>query len=593
MRCRALGRAVPCLVLWGILWAVASSPVNGSATDEEAGPVAESLFALNQIGYAPAWPKVALWLSPPAGKGGQQREVLLLDADSGERILRIVASRPRRDVLTGQMVRLVDFSHFRRPGRYLLAHGQLRSPSFQVGEGLYRQPLELLLRSFYLQRCGVALDDPETGIAHGACHLDDGVLARAGAGAEALGSAGAAHPAPGGWHDAGDYGKYVAPTAISIARVLDLYLHDPAFFGGLDLRLPDAEQGLPDLLVEMRHGLRWLLAMQRADGAFYRKLSGKAWPKKLLPEEDLQTRYLYGISTPETSKAVAVLAMANRAYRELEPAFAEHCLAAARRGWRFLETREGMFVDEGEGDNSGSGPYLLSKIDQEAALRTDSDDRFWAAAELWLATGESVFQGSVESHGPELGWHLFEWKDASSMGMAHLLWQGESMSHALGPAFAERMERRARRGLSRARSNPYGLANLRFVWGSNKMAAEEGVLLAQAHGETKGRRFLHAALDQLHYLMGRNPFGTVYVTGLGEKRVENPCHIFGSTAGHTIPGLLVGGPNEAAQAKIAPKDQGPLSWADNRLSYATNEYAIDYNASLIGLIGILRHAGAL
>jgi endoglucanase len=59
-----------------------------------------------------------------------------------------------------------------------------------------------------------------------------------------------------------------------------------------------------------------------------------------------------------------------------------------------------------------------------------------------------------------------------------------------------------------------------------------------------------------------------------------------------LPGLLVGGPNEKEQSGIAPKFKGLLSYADDSLSYATNEYAIDLNASLIGLIGLLLNSSS-
>jgi endoglucanase len=54
-----------------------------------------------------------------------------------------------------------------------------------------------------------------------------------------------------------------------------------------------------------------------------------------------------------------------------------------------------------------------------------------------------------------------------------------------------------------------------------------------------------------------------------------------------IPGLMVGGPNTYAQDGIAPKDLGPLSYIDDARSYASNEYAIDYNAPAIALMGMV------
>jgi endoglucanase len=77
------------------------------------------------------------------------------------------------------------------------------------------------------------------------------------------------------------------------------------------------------------------------------------------------------------------------------------------------------------------------------------------------------------------------------------------------------------------------------------------------------------------------------VTGVGTRPVQNVHHIFARARKIMIPGLLVGGANSGAQDNIAPKNQGILSYIDDERSYATNEYAIDYNASLITLLGMV------
>jgi len=116
------------------------------------------------------------------------------------------------------------------------------------------------------------------------------------------------------------------------------------------------------------------------------------------------------------------------------------------------------------------------------------------------------------------------------------------------------------------------------------MAAQEGVLLLYAASITQRQAFRQAAADQLHYLLGRNPVDQSFVTGAGTRSVENIAHIYVRATGKQVPGLLVGGPNELAQAKIAPRNRGPLSYADDARSYATNEYAIDYTSALIALL---------
>jgi endoglucanase len=133
----------------------------------------------------------------------------------------------------------------------------------------------------------------------------------------------------------------------------------------------------------------------------------------------------------------------------------------------------------------------------------------------------------------------------------------------------------------------YRLANDNFIWASNKMAAEEGITLLYAYQVTGNQAYFTAAVDQLDYLLGRNHFNKSFITGVGSNSVRNVHHRIAQAKKIVIPGLMVGGPNTEAQDGIAPKGLGPLSYLDDDRSYATNEYAIDYNASVIGLMGML------
>src|SRR4029079_17016314 len=77
-----------------------------------------------------------------------------------------------------------------------------------------------------------------------------------------------------------------------------------------------------------------------------------------------------------------------------------------------------------------------------------------------------------------------------------------------------------------ADSSAYGVAMQRqdFVWGSNAVAANQGLILMQAYRITGDTTFLHAAVGNLDYIMGRNPTGYSYVTGVGAKTPMHPHH---------------------------------------------------------------------
>ncbi len=536
---------------------------------------------LNQVGYGPTWQKQAFLLN---GSNPDSAEVKVIDRNTGKFVLTL---QPQGDVSAGSVsdrLQVIDFSAITKPGTYVLQTGALQSAPFAISPEPYQDALTQLLRSYYLQRCGVEINDSVTGIRHAPCHLKDGAIAHA----DRAHSEGQTIAASGGWHDAGDYGKYVSTATVTIGRLLSLYEQFPSSLKDAQLTIPESGNGIPDLLDEMQVGLDWLLTQQRPDGAVYRKLSGRQWPIDKAPDEDQQPRYVYGISTPETAKFAAVMAMAGRVYQPILPKQAERYTTAATQAWQFLQGQPAMQVDWVDGDDSGSGKYLFSEIDNEDSLKTDEDDRLWASAELSVTLHQPQFEQYFATHLKKMDYTLFEWKDPSSLGMVDYLMQigSDRAKPALKHLIRTKLLKRADSLLQKTDQNPYRLANDRFIWGSNKMAAEEGITLAYAYQLTRNPRYLNAARDQIHFILGRNPFNQTFVSGVGTNPVKNVNHLFARAKNIYIPGLLVGGPNSGAQDGIAPKNQGVLSYVDSVKSYATNEYAIDYNASLITLIAL-------
>jgi endoglucanase len=103
-------------------------------------------------------------------------------------------------------------------------------------------------------------------------------------------------------------------------------------------------------------------------------------------------------------------------------------------------------------------------------------------------------------------------------------------------------------------------------------------------------RYRNAALDNLHYLLGRNAFSLSFVTRLGENPFRHPHNRLGAGAGITEPwpGLLSGGPNptrEDALVRQLPSGTPPAKmYLDEVGSYSTNETAINWNAALVFML---------
>ena len=125
-----------------------------------------------------------------------------------------------------------------------------------------------------------------------------------------------------------------------------------------------------------------------------------------------------------------------------------------------------------------------------------------------------------------------------------------------------------------------------FNWGSNSNAANQGILLVKAYLISGDKKYIHHALSNVDYILGRNATGYCFVTGLGSKPPMNPHHRQSVSDGivEPVPGLLVGGPNPGMQDKCVYQFKEPeTAYLDQSCSYASNEIAINWNAPLVYL----------
>ena len=119
----------------------------------------------------------------------------ILDTARKAVVLRVAMGLPTVDAQSGDTLRALDFSILNKEGVYRVRYGGVESAPFRVGRNVYDSLVTLMLRSYYLQRCGVAVRDSVNGIYHEACHLADGILARK----DELHAQGTSIKAHGGW----------------------------------------------------------------------------------------------------------------------------------------------------------------------------------------------------------------------------------------------------------------------------------------------------------------------------------------------------------------------------------------------------------
>ena len=520
-----------------------------------------SPFRVNQVGYAAGLPvRVAVLTDAP---------VRLTDAEG--RCLREFKATLTFDEASGDRMALADLGILPEGTYRLETDTEVRA--FTVKAQPWREVTNALIKGLYFQRCGCALCAQHAGpYVHAACHTansrdwEDQSVRRS---------------VTGGWHDAGDYGKYVSPGAVTVAHLLWTWKLFPEGCGD-PLNIPETGNGLPDILNEARWELDWLLKMQRADGAFHHKLTKSHFAPFIMPEEDREQEYLMPVSSCATGAACACLALAGRVYRPFDQTFAEDALAAAEKAWNWLEAHPDLLPFKNpEGVRTG-----------QYGDRSDRDERFWAACELFAATGKDRYREAAEAlYAEGLNPTAFGWADVTGLGSLCCLFDlkgqaGEVLFGKLKEDFLQRCES----VMAVSNQSGYGTALPadRYIWGSILPIMGNAMAMLLHHRLTGREEMRDAALNQLHYALGLNALDTCFITGFGEKPVLHPHHRPSGADGieAPVPGLISGGPNKvfpypSTREKLGPDVPPAKYFMDETPSADTNEIAIYWNSPAI------------
>lgn len=525
---------------------------------------------IDQAGYRPRDSKVAVVTGQkgrePAGK------FYVLTALSEKVAWEGTLSSPKEDFVTDECLCQADFSAFTRPGSYKIrVPGVGDSYVFEVGDDVYGEVYRIAARSYFLQRCGTAIDDKESGIKHAACHLDDARL---------KGVSGMKLDLTGGWHDAGDYGKYMPTAAVTAAQLMLAYELFPDLFADGDLGILESGNGTADLLDEVRYELEWMLRMQQEDGGVLHKINSPNFPGMIRPEEDTGRRLAYEVGTADTGTFAGAMAIAARVYRAIDAPFAGRCLQAAQKAAGFLATHRATLKPT----NDNTGAYATGGV---------SDETLWAFAELFRTTGQMEHFQTAEPLIPR-------YKDFGQMGwdntitFAYLaLLAAPGTPAEVRSEIADSLRSQADRVAEKVAYSGYhmalGLGD--FAWASNKAALANAVNLIIADKFWPNPAYRAAALSQLHYVLGVNALSKSFVTLIGTDYPRYPHHRLVKANGTLVPGLLVGGPNDNAEDGRYPKGLRFKGYVDEEEAYSCNEYAIDYNAPLVFVAAYFAGAG--
>ena len=525
---------------------------------------------LNQIGYHPNDEKRAVIRNSSNG----DEKFTVIDVQSKETVFEGEVKPGTSLGSSGDNVAYADLTAFKTPGTYKIStKNSGESYDFTIDDNVYDEALKDSIRMLYLQRCGCELPESLAGdFAHAACHTEE---------ARIYGSKRYAS-VTGGWHDAGDYGRYTVPGVKAVADLLLAYENYPEAFKDT-INIPESGNGIPDVLNEARYELEWLLKMQAPDGGVYHKVTGLNFDGFIKADECTEPLYILPESKTASADFAAIMYMAARVYKDFDKEFAAKCENAAGPALSaYIAHINDRNYTNPEDVNTGEYPDGSSV-----------DEFFWAICEGYKTTGDSRFAAMIdkvdfsriESDG-------FGWDDMSGYAFYAYMTSKDELKVPVDikGRFMEMCSALKDTALN---GEAYGCTITDdYPWGSNMYVANNAMALLMAHQLTGDDDYRLAAKRQLDYLLGTNTTSYCFLTGYGTQAPQHPHHRPSQAIGKCMKGMLVGGPNsrlEDPYAKTVLANEAKAKcYVDNDQSYSCNEVTIYWNSPLVYVLAGLK-----
>jgi hypothetical protein len=540
-------------------------------TPEPAQPASPVHLRLNQVGYLPGDIKVALALTDVSLEGSSFD---LLDPASGQVVFSGSVGHDRGAYGPFAHLYELDFSELTAEGVFALRVSDQTSPPTTISRTAYGGLIAASLRFFEVQRCG------ETGPrAHDPCHLLDGIAQGGPLDGETVDAAG-------GWHDAGDYIKYLITVGYSTNLLLTAYERHPNAFVN-----PENSSALPAVLAEARVGLDWMLKLwdPEHEVLYYQVSDERDHEHWRLPEQDdsrLPARPLWacepGKGANVAGKAAAALALASVLWNDAAQPYQDAELAAT-----YLQAAVEIYAYGKEHPEAQA-----SKPTDFYEEKTWRDDLALAAAQLYRATGDEVFLQEARDYAAAAGaFESLDWANTHALAHYEIARLDPTYVDKAAGFLAAHLEAAA--AYSTVQSFSVGISE--FHWGSNETMANVALEALWYEDLTGDSTYRGLAQDQRDFILGRNPWGVCWVNGAGTNWPRFPHHQIADIAGIELVGFW----DEGATPLSTFKEAGPRRlrgediyaefqteeavYHDDAEDWVTNEPTITMNAAGLAL----------
>jgi hypothetical protein len=567
-------------------------------------PQINSWIRINQLGYTPNGIKVAVWCSKKQ-----------LTTDNWQ----LIEAKTKKIVYSQKFGKAfgaygpftetyrLNFSSFKKPGRYFLQAGDTRSPEFEIGDDVYKGAADFCLRYMRQQRSGF------NPFLKDSCHTHDGYVLYG----EKAGIKDSTHiDVVGGWHDASDYLQYASTSANATYHLLMAYRDFPEVFGDEKLANGlDGKNGRADVLDEAKWGLDWLLKMHPRENWMFNQVGDDRDHQGMrIPKEDSfygrgYERPVYFVSgepqqrgkfinnTTGTSSTAGKFASAFALGHEIfvqDSLYSSLLLHKAISSYDYAKRKIGYTQTA-----SVKSPYVYAEENW-------SDDMENAAAvinQLMMAgydmsfLNQALLYSKIEPVTPWLGDDTakhYQWYPFINLGHYELAKQLTGKERdTIVAYYKEGIER----VWNKAKQNAF-YRGVPFIWCSNNLTTSFAIQCYWYRQLTNDKTFSELEHANFDWLFGCNPWGTSFVYGLPSNgdTPSDPHSAFTHLKNYPIDGGLVDGPvygsiyNNLIGITLYEPDeyaefQSNLAvYHDDYGDYSTNEPTMDGTASLIYLL---------
>lgn len=456
-----------------------------------------------------------------------------------------------------------DFSTYTVQGSYYIYDlaNNVGSYRFDINDCVYNPVLTQAVRMYYYARCGSAKTATAagTGWADAACHagtqqdLDCRLYNNT--------VIGTSKNLSGGWHDAGDYNKYVNFTWSTLTDLLLAYEENPLVWQD-NYNIPESGNGVPDILDEIKYELDWLLKMQQPNGSVLSVVGGGGVSP---PSADVAFRRYGPANTSAALTSAAMFALAAMQYTTAaQTAYSNQLQTAAINAYTWAVANPSVTFY-----NSG----LLAAGEQEVSAYDLMAHKVCAAIYLYALTGTASYKTFVDANYTNM--HLLQWTFAypfEGPEQDALLYYTKipgatpAVKTAILNAYTGSMQTNNADNLpaytNKTDAYRAWMANNNYTWNSNQTKSKQGNMFLSMNqyslNAANATNYKNAASGFVHYMHGVNPNSKTYLSNMASYGAENSVTQFyhgwfhnGSALWDEVgvstygppPGYIPGGPN--------------------------------------------------